>query len=443
MQERNSSPDAVFEPEPREPESLPLTDDAESSPLDELLAGFHPEQVPELTSAANLEQVYPLLHALTRGSITAFTVRVAALEALTTDRRSPLTPSALTEILYWLTEAAREHIVRTFRSSGWLTYQPGVGYRVSTTGQFVATVLSFLRARLREGDLLPTVEGIDYMLRLGVDPVRQLLLLRSRLEDLRNEMETARNSHSEVILRDASVRLQDALALSERIRAVLRRVPLEMAEARHVAQDVHELLSRLHGVGSHLHAAITEIGRQYLHLVGGLTTADIIATLMRLPVDELGNAAKVAMRLVVPKPPFVIPELLGAEAEAYLSRPLLAPEKVTWKDPPPAESVATELTLPSEVISLLDNLDSLAECHGKEPLTSFLPKGTASETFLRASLLALLQQHTGGEGVAGRLGELPVQLKIEGDGFPVPAPAPISGLSPGTIFAREKAMSDE
>jgi hypothetical protein len=322
--------------------------------LDKLLAGFHLEQVQELSCAAELEQVYPLLHALTRGSITAFTVRVDALEALATDRRSPLTPSVVPKILYWLTDAAREHIVRTFRSSGWLTYQPGFGYRISSTGQFVATVLSFLRARgLREGDLLATVEGIDYMLSLGVDPVRQLLLLRSRLEDLRNEMESAQSSHSEVILRDASACLQDALELSERIRGVLTRVPLEMAEARHAAQDVHELLSRLHGFGSDLYAAITEMGRQYLHLVGGLTTADIITTLMQLPVEELDNAAKAAMRPIVPRPPFVIPELLGADAEAYLSRPLHVPEEVRWNEPPPLGYVAPELTLPGEVMSLL------------------------------------------------------------------------------------------
>jgi hypothetical protein len=80
MQQRSSGPDAVSEPEPRDPEPLSPPDDAEPSPLDELLAGFHLEQVPELSGAAELEQVYPLLHALTRGSITAFTVRVAALE---------------------------------------------------------------------------------------------------------------------------------------------------------------------------------------------------------------------------------------------------------------------------------------------------------------------------------------------------------------------------
>src|SRR3954468_1906447 len=167
MQTQSPSSNAVAEPQERDRELLSAHDDSEASALDELLAGFHPEQVPELSSAAELEQVYPLVHALTRGSITAFMVRVAALEALVADRRSPLTPSALAEILYWLTGAARENVVRTFRSSGWLTYQPAEGYRISTTGQFVATVLSFLRARMREGDLLPTVEGIDYMLRLG------------------------------------------------------------------------------------------------------------------------------------------------------------------------------------------------------------------------------------------------------------------------------------
>jgi len=35
-------------------------------------------------------------------------------------------------------------------------------------------MLAFLRARLREDDLIPTVEGIDYMIRLGVDPVSTL-----------------------------------------------------------------------------------------------------------------------------------------------------------------------------------------------------------------------------------------------------------------------------
>src|SRR5260370_36580483 len=102
-------------------------------------------------------------------------------------------------------------------------------------------MLAFLRARLREDDLLPTVEGIDYMIRLGVDPVRHLQLLRTRLEDLRSAMEVARNSHSAVILRGASERLQAALSLSKRLRPVLARVPLEMAESRRAALENDEL----------------------------------------------------------------------------------------------------------------------------------------------------------------------------------------------------------
>src|SRR5437879_11995548 len=101
-------------------------------------------------------------------------------------------------------------------------------------------------------------------------------------------MEDARNSHSEVILCGASARLSAALDVSERIREVLARVPLEMMEARRVAQDVHELLSRLHGVGSDLHAAITEVGRQYLALVAGLPTSAIDNPLMPLHVDGRG-----------------------------------------------------------------------------------------------------------------------------------------------------------
>jgi len=246
---------------PDEPELPPTLPQVNSwAALADLLSGFLPDQVPPLTAARELESVYPMLHALARGSLGDFFIRVAALEALIADGRSPFAPAHIAEVLYWLNDAARDLVIRTLRGSGWLTYESSGGYRISPAGQFAATVLSFLRARAREGDLRPTVEGIDYMIRLGVDPVRQVLLLRSRLEDLRSAMEDARSSHSEVILRGASKRLTEALELSERIREVLARVSLDMMEARRVAQDVHELLSRLHGVGSDLHAAITEIG---------------------------------------------------------------------------------------------------------------------------------------------------------------------------------------
>ena len=397
------------------------------------LSGFEPDQVPSLVAARELESVYPLLHALSRGSLTDFFLRIAALEALVADARSPLAPAELAEVLYWLKDAARDSVVRTLRESGWLSYETVSGYRISPTGQFVATVLSFLRTHAKDGDLRPTVEGIDYMIRLGVDPVRQVLLLRSRLEDLRNAMEQARSSHSEVILRAASTRITEALELSERIREVLDHVSLDMVEARRMAQDIHELLSRLHGVGSDLHSAITEVGRQYLHLVSGLSTSDIVTTLMQLPVEELAQVARSSMHPVVRKPVFVVPEILGSAAEAYLTRELAKTKITEWKDPPDLESGTSVANIPEEIERLLDDLDRLVARRQGEPLSTFLPRQTAGESLLRASLLPLLSQTIGGEGVAARIGAMPLRVFLESDGALTQASSPLSEVSAGTI----------
>ena len=401
--------------------------------LASLLAGFTPDDIQPLAAARELESVYPMLHALTRGALGDFFVRVAALEALIADGRSPLAPAHIEEVLYWLNDNARDLVMRTLRGSGWITYSVADGYRISSGGQFVATVLSFLRARVRQGDLLPTIEGIDYMIRLGVDPIRQVLLLRSRLEDLRSSMEDARNSHSEVILCGASARLSEALDVSERIREVLARVPLEMMEARRVAQDVHDLLSRLHGVGSDLHAAITEVGRQYLHLVAGLTTSDIVTTLTQLSVEELGNAASSAMQPLFRRPVFVVPELLASAAEAYLTRAQSSATPTEWTDPPEPPSTANAAHIPEEIVQLLDDLDRLIESGRTEPLATFVPRRTAPESLLRASLLPLLGQVIGGEGVAGRLGAMQLKVTVEPGGALTAAAAPLMELSEGAI----------
>lgn len=443
-QQRSNSEDIIEALDaPSSTESSPLPAESDGLPdVDGILPGFAADTVPFLAAARQLDLIYPLLHALTRGSLSEFVARVASLEALIADGRSPLNPGELSEILYWFIDSAKEHVIRTLRESGWLIFEQASGYRISDAGHFVATMLAFLRARLREDDLLPTVEGIDYMIRLGVDPVRHLQLLRTRLEDLRSAMEVARNSHSEVILRGASERLQAALSLSKRIRLILARVPLEMSESRRVVQEIHDLLSRLHGVGSDLHAAMTEVGRQYLHLVGGLTTADIVATLMKMPMTELGSAAKTALRPLGRRPAFLVPELLGASAEAYLSRQLHGNGRVEWKEPPPAEIDTSDLTVPEEVLALLDDLDQLRTTEDAQPLSTFIPRGTAAESFLRASLLPLLDQHIGGEGVAGRLSSMNLELRIE-NGDVVPAAEPLSETSPGTIRSRKESATNE
>jgi hypothetical protein len=408
--------------------------------LVDVLDGVRPEQVDVLVQARQLEMIYPLVHALTRGSMGDFFLRVATLEAFVCDGRSPIKPQDALQILYFLKEP--ESILRLLRETGWLEFEPAFGYRITDTGRFVATVLSFLRHQIKEQALVPTMEGVDYAIRCGVDPVRQLMLLRAQLEDLRTEMEIARSSHSEILLRQAAGRLSQSLTLSERIRAVLAKVPLDMSESRAVVNEIHDLLSRLHGVGSELHSAITEVGRQYLHLVAGMNTSDIVASLMRMPVRDLAAAAGNSLFPLALTPPLVSEEMLAASAEAYVARQIEQAPVVAWVEPPVAEDATLEAALPPEVNRLADDLDDLIERSGFTTFHEFVPKNTASESFLRASLLPLVGKATGGEGVAGRLGAMKISVVTAQDGALQPSAHPLSELTAGRIEV-VSTMSEE
>jgi hypothetical protein len=98
--------------------------------------------------------------------------------------------------------------------------------------------------------------------------------------------------------------------------------------------------------------------------------------------------------------------------------------------------------MPPDVASWLDDLDRLAEAGTVRPLVEVVPRGSAAESFLRASLLPLLGEAIGGEGVAGRIGALPLAVTLDGDGFPAPAPKPLSALTPGTIGPPAEGTSD-
>jgi hypothetical protein len=159
-------------------------------------------------------------------------------------------------------------------------------------------------------------------------------------------------------------------------------------------------------------------------------------------MTELASATKTALRPLGRRPAFVVPELLGASAEAYLSRQLHGNEPVEWKEPPPAEIDTSDLSVPQEVLALLDDLDRLRTKEDAQPLSTFIPRGTAAESFLRASLLPLLDHHIGGEGVAGRLSSMNLELRIK-NGDVVPAAEPLSGTSPGTIRFRKESATNE
>jgi len=432
---RNATPFSITDRDVDLPEEV--TDSRGWEGLAEWTGGLPPDQVEALAAVRELEAVYPLLHALLGRSPREFFVRAAVMEALVESARPVFSQQDLDEILYWLDEGARTAAVRALRQSGWLEFDPAAGHALTDAGRWVSDVLSFLHHRLRESELLPTVEGVRYALDIGLDPLRHLQSMRSRLAAMRQELDEDLASHSEVVLRRTAQKLQEVLRLSERIRAVLDAVRLDQAAARRVAREIHDLLSRLHGASSTLHAAVTEVGRQYLRLTAGLTTEQIVRALMAKSLGELAAAGREALLPIAPAPPLLTTDAVAYAAELQAARERAASEPVAWSEPAEAPRAADAVDVPPEVERLLADLGAIVRGGVPVALSRVIPAADAGESFLRASLLALAGQSFAGEGVAGRLGSLPISVEPEGDGWPEALEgAPLARLTPGAVHPR-------
>jgi hypothetical protein len=407
--------------------------------LAEWTGGLAPEQVEELSAVRELEAVYPLLHALLGRSPREFFVRAAVMEALVESARAAFSQQDLEEILYWLAEPARTASLRALRQSGWLDFHPAAGHTLTDSGRWVGDVLSFLHRRLRESELLPTLEGVRYALDIGLDPLRHLQSMRSRLAALRHEIDEALASHSEVVLRRTAEKLQEVLRLSERIRAVLDAVGLDRVAARRVAREIHDLLSRLHGASSTLHAAVTEVGRQYLRLTAGLTPEQIVRALMGKRLDELAAAGREALLPVLPAPPLLTTDSVAYAAELQALRERADAKPFAWTEPTEAPRAAGAVEVPPEALRWIADLAAVARAREPVALSRVVPARDAGESFLRASLLALVGQRWAGEGVAGQLGALPLAAEPEGDGWPdaLDEGGPLTRLTPGAVQPRD------
>ncbi len=429
---------------PDESQEIATSEPAGWAEIAEWTGGLAPDEVESLTAVRELEAVFPLLHALAGRSLRDFLVRAAVLEALVGAERSSFSADELREVLYWLDERARTSVVAALRRSGWLEFEPSEGTTLTDAGRWAYDVLGFLHRRLRESELLPTVAGVEYALQIGMDPVRHLLSMRSRLVSLRAEIDAARASHSEVVLRRAAGRLDAALELSTQIRTVLDRVPLDHAAARQVAREIHDLLSRLHGVGSELHRDITDVGRQYLELTAGMTVEQIVRALMAKSTEELASVGREALLPVLRRPPLLTTEVLAHAAETHLARERGEVPEVRFVEPADAPCAEDgDVDLPAEVRRWLADLDGVAAGERAVSLGDLVPQEDAATSFLRASLLALVGDRRPGDGVASQLGALPLDIELEGDGWPEPlAGGPLTGLSRGAVVPRPSEAGD-
>lgn len=118
-------------------------------------------------------------------------------------------------------------------------------------------------------------------------------------------------------------------------------------------------------------------------------------------------------------PPLLTTEAVAhaAEIQALRDRPEAA-APVAWEEPAEAIRAPDAVEVPGEVERLLADLVRVARGREPVPFDAFVPAGSAGESFLRASLLALAGARWTGEGIAGQLGAVPVDVEPEGDGWP-------------------------
>lgn len=379
----------------------------------ELTAGLPPEQIEALISVRELESAYPLLHGLVGKNLRDFFVRAGALEAIVASGRVPATREDMAEILYWLPDESRQNVVRALRENGWLELDGSHGDYLTDAGLWAHEILGYLKQKVQTQDLVPTVQGMEYARRLGMDPIRQLYIVRAKLTALREEIEVARLSHSPVILRRAAEKLQATLSLSRQIREILDSLDQTRPNVHRVVNDIHDLLSRLHSATAELQGDISEVGRQYLRITGGLRTDQIVQAMMRLTRQELTEVGRVVVLPVVARRPLLTLEPFCQAAEVSVTRERKGSDEVEWTPPEPAERGTSSIELTTEVLAFLQDLETIAASDSPSRLPAFVPRNAKAESFLRASLLPLVGDGRSGSGVAGRLADMPLELHVE------------------------------
>jgi hypothetical protein len=141
-------------------------------------------------------------------------------------------------------------------------------------------------------------------------------------------------------------------------------------------------------------------------------------------------------------PPLLTTPAVAFAAEQQFSREREEAVVTVWEEPEEAPRQADAAEIPAEVLALLADLDEIERRGEPAELSGVVPRASEGESFLRASLLTLLSGSDVGEGVAARLGALPLRVECEGDGWPEPiASGPIRRLTPGRI--RPVAEGDE
>lgn len=420
----------------KEPQSEEILEPAD---LAGYTGGVDPSSIEPLRNVADLGRIHPLLRALLGRGLCDFLVRAAALETIIGAVRGTFQPAELQRLLGWLVEPHRSTVLSALRGSEWLSYEPSIGYRVTDLGFWVDGILAFLHGRAREKELRVTLTGIVYLLDQGEDPIRLLENFEGRLMRLRDEIDEAQTSYSERILREKRGKIEEVIEVSQQVRAVNARIPSRNRAARNAVRRIHRLLAELHGAGSELELAISELGRQYLTLAAGLTSEQVCRALLSFPQGELASLVSDALYPILPPPPLINSDALARAALRHIGQERLPPEPFPYLEPEPAPRTADVVGVEAEVTVYLEELATLASAGEAVSLREIVPRHTPGESFLRLSLLPLVGDESMKEGVAGQLGRLPLEVdSVEGPPERLEG-KPIRTLTKGTVRARGRA----
>lgn len=164
---------------------------------------------------------------------------------------------------------------------------------------------------------------------------------------------------------------------------------------------------------------------------------DLVRDLMARPLEELAAIGREVLLPVLPPPPLLTTEAVAQAAELQVLRE--RPQwPVSWIEPAEPLRAPDAARIPGEVERLLADLSAVHRRGEPVPLDRVVAAGDlgdGGEALFRASLLPLVGTRLAGEGIAGRLGILPLRVVPQGDGWPdAPAGRTLSRLTPGTVL---------
>lgn len=380
-----------------------------------------------------LRQFYPLLNELTKSGEDDFVLRFAVIGELVARPREYWSHQDLEREFSWIEADRRGNIFRSFKESGWLSFDPDRGYQLTPLAHVGHTLLTFLRRLQPEADALGlALYGLEFQLETGRDPLPLIAQIRQRLEHLLTRAADALNSGSLPVIAKTRDYLEESLAYSEKMRKVLARSDYSDPRALTEARAAHRSLSRLHDYRSELNRVITAMGRQLLTLAGGVTQEQVAAAFLDADLSDLADLARKYFQPPAPVPLFLIPENVVAVAESVLRKEIIEEEPVEqWGTVERVRTVVEPARVNQTLSEYVSELEAIARAGRPVPLAEVVPRETKAVSFFRLHLLSLLQRHGGArhdgmkrsgarrDGAIGRLVRLALAIEDLGEEQPV------------------------